>query len=160
MDYICLKPLALGGVEYKPGDIISFETVLPARERPLKSYGYIAAANAGVSVLGGFMATAAPAADDGDSIEIPIKGAGEEMFVSISKDTAAFVLSLLQETVEEAAAMIQSVEDENTLILIHATDSRKGVKNAAKERASSLRIINDANAGPTASQQPIMGDNA
>ena len=138
MDYICLKPLTLGGVEYKPGDTISFDTVLPARERPLKSYGYIAAANAGVSTFGSFMAPAAPAMDDGGSIEVPIKGAGEEMSVSISKDTAAFVLSLLQETAEEAVAMIQNVDDENTLILIHATDSRKGVKNAAKAKAASL----------------------
>ena len=39
--YICLKPVALYGVQYEPGDVIPSEAVLPTRIRALKNQGVI-----------------------------------------------------------------------------------------------------------------------
>lgn len=76
------------------------------------------------------------------------------MAVPIPVDGAAFIFALQQSTADEAAAMVQDVEDENVLILIHATDSRKSVRAAAKARAAALHPSEDANGGSVASHPP------
>lgn len=48
------------------------------------------------------------------------------------------VFSVMQLNAEDGARAIADVESENVLILLHAADSRKTVKNAAKERADKL----------------------
>ncbi len=44
----------------------------------------------------------------------------------------------MQLNAEDAARAVSGVESENVLILLHAADSRKTVKTAAKERADKL----------------------
>ncbi|MDE7425070.1 MAG: hypothetical protein K2N51_15525 [Lachnospiraceae bacterium] len=48
------------------------------------------------------------------------------------------VFSIMQLNAEEGAKAITEVQSENVLILLHAADSRKTIKNAAKERADNL----------------------
>ena len=42
---------------------------------------------------------------------------------------------------EEAAKAVSGVESENVLILLHAADSRKTVRDAARKRAGSLPSV-------------------
>ena len=44
----------------------------------------------------------------------------------------------MQANADEGARMIAEVTDENILILLHVADSRKTIKNAARERAERL----------------------
>lgn len=46
--------------------------------------------------------------------------------------------SIMQLNAEEGAKAIAEVKSENVLILLHAADSRKTIKNAAKEQADNL----------------------
>lgn len=159
MNYICQKNLTLFGTAYQPGDIIPDEAVLGSRVRSLMTCGYIMEqptdAPSDVAVL----ASSEETTDD-DLIRVPIpQGANEELVIPISKDDAALIFCILQESAEKAVWEINEINDENVLIVIHATDSRKSVKNAAKERASSLHTTNGTNADSTASQRPITSDN-
>ena len=44
----------------------------------------------------------------------------------------------MQLTLDEASKIIEATESEEALILIHALDSRKGIKEAASKRAEAL----------------------
>lgn len=48
------------------------------------------------------------------------------------------VFSIMQMNAEEGARAIADIESENALILIHAADSRKTIKDAAKKQADKL----------------------
>ena len=140
MSYICRKALSLGGVTYQPGYAITDGAVLPSRVR---SQTDEPAAEA-----------PAPTGEtSGGVLYVPIKG-DDDLTVPIPVDGAAFIFALQQSTADEAAAMLQDVEDENVLILIHATDSRKSVRAAAKARAAALHPSADANGGSEASHPP------
>lgn len=149
MSYICLKALFLGGVTYQPGEVIPDGAVLPSRVRSLTSCGYIMEQTDEPAAE----AAASTGETSGGVLYVPIKG-DDELTVPIPADGAAFIFALQQSTADEAAAMLQDVEDENVLILIHATDSRKSVRAAAKARAASLHPSEDANGGSVASHPP------
>ena len=61
------------------------------------------------------------------------------------------VFSIMQLNAEEGAKAITEVQSENVLILLHATDSRKTIKNAAKEQVENLfstnRVANESGKG-------------
>lgn len=78
-----------------------------------------------------------------ETVPIPIKGGpdgdnGQQMAVPASPEEIQQVFSVMQLNAEDGARAIADVESENVLILLHAADSRKTVKNAAKERADKL----------------------
>ena len=134
MGYICQKTLTLFGTVYQPGEVIPADAVLGSRIRSLMTCGYIVYEATGNT-------TPAPAEEDPDDgmVHVPVmQGASDELDVPITKDDAALIFCLMQETAEKAIWEVNEINDENVLIVIHATDSRKSVKNAAKERASSL----------------------
>ena len=134
MGYICQKTLTLFGTEYQPGAIIPAEAVLGSRVRSLMTCGYIVDEATGNTAP-------APAEEDPDDgmVHVPVmQGVHDELDIPITKDDAALIFCLMQETAEKAIWEVNEINDENVLIVIHATDSRKSVKNAAKERASSL----------------------
>lgn len=58
--------------------------------------------------------------------------------ISASLEEIQQVFSVLQMNAEEGAKAIAGIVSENVLILLHAADSRKTIKNAAKEQADKL----------------------
>lgn len=58
--------------------------------------------------------------------------------ISVKPEEIQQAFSILQMNAEEGVKMIADVTSENVLILLHAADSRKTIKNAAKERADKL----------------------
>lgn len=134
MGYICQKTLTLFGTVYQPGEVIPADAVLGSRVRSLMTCGYIV--NDTTDNIASAHDEECP--DDG-MVRVPVmQGTDEEVDVLITKDDAALIFGLMQETAEKAIMEVNEINDENILIVIHATDSRKSVKNAAKERASSL----------------------
>lgn len=74
-------------------------------------------------------------------IDIVIDSDGENeqhMKVWAKSEEIQQVFSIMQLNVDEGAKAIADVKSENVLILLHAADSRKTVKNAAKEQADKL----------------------
>lgn len=134
-DFICAKGLTLGGVTYSPGQDIPAGAVLPGRVRALIRQGYIVAK----------VETAqAPAQKPQEPaivpvpISIPLTKDGGVYEVVAKPEDIITAVSVMQLTLEEATKVIETIESEEALILIHALDSRKGIKTAASERAESL----------------------
>lgn len=80
------------------------------------------------------------------TVQIAVKGAsdGENgQFTTIPASTGEIqqVFSIMQLNAEEGARVVADVKSENVLILLHAADSRKTIKNAAKEQADKLFSI-------------------
>ncbi|WP_147415641.1 hypothetical protein [Roseburia sp. 1XD42-69] len=76
-------------------------------------------------------------------IQIPVKGEsdgenGQVTVIPASPEELQEFFSIVQLNAEEGAKAIAEVKSENVLILLHAADSRKTIKNAAKEQAGKL----------------------
>ncbi len=101
-----------------------------------------------LAVLQGYAAELqeeAPGANEG-SIQIPVKCTsdgedGQYMAILAAPGEIQQVFSILQMNADEGAKAIADVASEDVLILLHASDSRKTVKNAAKERADYISSI-------------------
>jgi hypothetical protein len=171
--FICTKGLALSGVEYKPGDHIPAEAVLPNRVRALINQSYIthegevptesrkagstdgaklaalrsevdelkAKNNALSEALEAAGATQAPTA-----IIIPLTADGGVYEQEAKPESIIAAAAVLQLTVEEAEKVIAETTDPVAVILIHALDSRKGVKAAAEARGKALEEESDGEA--------------
>lgn len=73
-------------------------------------------------------------------VQIAVKGASDGQYTAIPArpEEIQQVFSIMQLNAEDGARAIADVKSENVLILLHAADSRKTVKNAAKEQADKL----------------------
>ena len=79
-----------------------------------------------------------PGVYDG-SIIINVKGENEQITgITVSAEEIQQVFSIMQLNADEGIKIITDVRSENVLILLHAADSRKTIKNAAKEQADKL----------------------
>lgn len=86
------------------------------------------------------------------TIQIVVKGVSEgenEQLTTVPAraDEIQQVFSIMQMSAEEGAKEIAEVKSENVLILLHAIDSRKTIKNAAKEQADKLFSVMEGAGG-------------
>ncbi len=144
MQYLCVKSLTAGGVLYHPGEILPDGVILPKRSGKLLKSGYL-------SEIGQEREEFYPTAKleenvsgvyDG-MIQISVRTASEEkegqiIAILAKPEEIEQTFSILQQTAEDGAKTIAEVTSENVLILLHAADSRKTIKNAARERAEKL----------------------
>lgn len=135
MSYVCTKALRISGVDYAPGDAIPDGAIRPERVRALKSTGFIGELTEAVAPTAGEKQEKAAI----EQVNIPVKAEdGREMEVSLVLSEVVKVFEVMQMPEEDAVKEIAGIEDENTLITIHATESRDAVKTAAKSRAVEL----------------------
>ena len=135
MAYIVRKPMYIAGQQRIIGEVLNDEEVNQLRVYSLVKSGYLAEVNT--------MAEAVyhpiEMQQGGVSITIPIKQGDSSFQVDLTADEVVQVFEILQGNVEQAAECIKTIEKEEVLILIDATDSRKGIKTAAVEQAKKLR---------------------
>ncbi len=76
-------------------------------------------------------------------IQITVKSDfdGEYTTISANSEEIQQVFTIIQLNAEEGVKAIAEVKSENILILLHAADSRKTIKNAAKEQVDKLFSI-------------------
>lgn len=76
----------------------------------------------------------------GGMIPISVKGESDEQQTTVftTPEEIQQVFSIMQMTATDGAEIIAGVKSENILILLHAADSRKTVKSAAKEQVDKL----------------------
>ncbi len=77
----------------------------------------------------------------------------QHMTVWAKSEEIQQVFSIMQLNADEGAKAIADVKSENVLILLHAADSRKTVKNAAKEQADKLFSIKAASSESISSNE-------
>lgn len=162
MQYLCLKQLTAGGKTYYRGDVIPDGVIFPERGRKLERNKYISnfADNmVGTEVTEGnvytqeeFDTLIAQAASElkqtesdayRDVVVISVKGKdsdGSEQITAVPAmpEEIQDVFSIMQMNAEDGAKEIEKIASENVLILLHAVDSRKTIKNATRERADIL----------------------
>lgn len=73
---------------------------------------------------------------------------GQFMAIPAKAEEIQQVFDIMQLNADEGARAIADVESENVLILIHAADSRKTVRNAAREQADKLFSPKDVSNAP------------
>lgn len=79
---------------------------------------------------------------------IPVKGDADgdnEQITTIlmTPNEIQQVFSIMQQNADEGSKAITTIKSENVLILLHAADSRKTIKEAAKKQADNLFSSND-----------------
>lgn len=72
-------------------------------------------------------------------VTIPIESKSGTQTLSVAPESIIEALKLMQMDVKEAEKEIESHNDEDTLIILHACDSRKGIKSASEKRALMLQ---------------------
>ena len=72
---------------------------------------------------------------------------GERLEVAATVEEIQQVFSIMQLNVDEGIKSIFNVTSENVLILLHAADSRKRMKEAAKKQAGNLFPMEEAKMG-------------
>lgn len=80
-----------------------------------------------------------PGAYEG-AIQISVKGESDEQqtAVPVTPEEIQHVFSIMQMNATEGAEAIARVKSENVLILLHAADTRKTIKDAAKKQADNI----------------------
>lgn len=161
MSYVCKKVVRLSGQEYYPGEVIPENEVLPERVRALKWSSYIVDTEETAGIQKGQehlfsqeevdkkvseavekalarISQEEPEAFEG-IVSIPIKLENEESVLLImTPEEIATAVQILQMNTDEGTKVIAEVKSENVLIMLHAIDSRKTIKEAAKKQADLL----------------------
>lgn len=140
MGFVCMKPINLSGNQYLPGEMIEDGHVLPSRVSALIRNGCIAKVKTEplptaelVQVeTGEEVKFSVPVMQDADGETAQV------MSVPLTEGETQRVFAVMQMNVEEAAKAIEDIQSEDILIVLHAADSRQGVKKAARKRAAAL----------------------
>lgn len=163
MRIIAKKPCSFGGQQFFVGDEIPKELIIDAEKQ--EKYGVVTIAKTeGVSgeQSGTFftqeqvdeMVTAAVAelkeTEQGEfdgTVQIAVKGESDgenEQLTAVpaTPEDIQKVFEVLQLNADEGAKAIAEVKSESVLILLHAVDARKTIKDAAKKQADNLFSTN------------------
>ena len=136
MRLIALKPCSFGGRTYFKGEEIQPEEVINPSVQ--ESQGTLAIVKDEQGMTLGTAETgkvAIPVIRDG-------KGdVADVLSIPLTEGEVQHVFAIMQMTADKAAEAIEEVESEEVLIVLHASDSRYGVKKAAKKRAEQLSYI-------------------
>lgn len=166
MSYICAKALTLGGMPYYPGDLIPDDAVLPSRVRALKTSGYITDVAADSAEWAEMpVATGVLEAEGYDGkVVIPIikdidGETAEALAVPLTEGEVQMVFAIMQMTVDQAEEEIEKITEEGVLIVLHAADTRAGIKKAAQKRAATLSYTEQKKNEATGGNETIEGNN-
>lgn len=151
MKLIAKKPCSFGGKDFFINDEIPVNAVLnPKQQEELGVLSIVSDGEAATGILEtGFQETdiAIPVfkSYDGDTAQV--------MGIPLNAGEIQEVFSIMQMNVEEATKAIEAAKSENMLIVIHACDSRAGVKKAAQKKADNLSSTNGSTNDPAGSNE-------
>lgn len=147
MALIAKKPCSFGGKAFFIGEEVPDELVMDAEYQ---------------EQLGVISRIAKSLIDDMDKpreplFSVPIikdvdADTAEVLGIKLSEGEVQQVFAILQMDEEHAVEAIERVEEENTLIVVHACDSRLACKNAAKQRAETLTNNSTTKTAPNAAK--------
>lgn len=136
MAYVALKPCCFAGHRFLIGETVPDEVVHPGNANNAIRMGLIAKQDG----------TAAPAEAPDEQKEtctvetmtVNIHAEEGDLPLTLTAESLQSVVDVLTSTVEDAEPIINQMVDDDALILLHAADYRKGVKEAAAARAQAL----------------------
>lgn len=137
MKLIAKKPCSFGGRQFYIGDSIPEELVAePSVQERMGVLSVVVDEGIQEGMLlegegvAGKVIVPIVEKEEGDTAEV--------MAVPLTEGEAQRVFSIMQMGIPEAEKAISTVSEENILIVLHACDSRSGVKKAAQKRADTL----------------------
>ena len=136
MKLIAQKPCSFGGKRFYIGDEVPAEDVLnPAKQAKLGVLAIVRDdAGATPTVEGEGVETHNPV----DTMEVVIHAEEGDLLLNLTAEGLQAIVDVLTSNVEDAEPVIAAMTDDSALILLHAADYRKGVKEAAAARAKAL----------------------
>ena len=141
MKLIAKKPCSFGGKAFFINDEIPVNVVLnPKQQEELGVLSIVFDGEAATGILETDIAIPVFKSYDGDT--------AQGMGVPLNIGEIQEVFSIMQMNVEEAMKAIEATKSENMLIVIHACDSRAGVKKAAQKKADNLSSTNGSTNDP------------
>lgn len=147
MRYIVLKPLKIKGHRYVSGDVIEDGLINESRAPALERTGYISGIKTSLDLPVAELIM--PLEQEGAVLfMVPIVKNEGVMSLPVSNQQLSKAVEIMQMQVKAAAEEINNVEEENVLILLNACDSRKGVKEAAEDRAGVLAMLENEGTSP------------
>lgn len=144
MAYIVKKPMNLAGKRRIIGEVLSDEEINLTRVYSLVQSGYLAEVGNMSESVHNFdtikeRMNVTQKSEGMSMINVPIKQGNDSFELELTAEDVVQVFEMLQETVEVATERIKEIEKEEVLILIDATDNRKGVKASAVEQAKKIK---------------------
>ena len=130
MAYVALKPCCFAGHNFKIGEIVPDAIVHPGNANNLVKMGVIAEQNAPNETV--------VVHEPLDTMAVVIHAENGDLTLNLTAEGLQAVVDVLTSTVEEAEPIVEAMTDGDALILLHAADSRKGIKAAAEDRAQAL----------------------
>lgn len=159
MRLIANKPCSFGGRQFYIGDEIPSDLVADVRAQ--EKMGVITTANdmKGVSgvesdalftqeqvekMVAEAVSEAGSLTDRTMIILVKDDSTEQQTEVLVTQEEIQQVFSIMQMNATDGAEAITEVKSENVLILLHATDSRKTIKDAAKKQADNIFSTSDS----------------
>ena len=135
MAYVALKPCRFAGQSFKIGEEIPDGIVHPGVANSLVKMQVIAEADDGTK----------PVVEQKEPATISLLISVEEgdLPLEVTKEGLQAVVNVLTGTAPQAEPIIEQMTDGDALILLHMTDGRKTIKNAAEARAKALNAPED-----------------
>ena len=134
MKLIARKPCSFAGEKFFIGDKIPAEYVLDPHGQEKMGVLAIVTDDAG---------TVPPAETDEvrnevETMAVVVHAKEGDLPLNLTQDGLQAFVDVITSNVEDAAPIVAAMSDGDALILLHVTDSRKGIKEAAEARAKAL----------------------
>lgn len=138
MKLIAQRPCNFGGKRFFVGDEIPGELVVNPKAQ--SQLGVLAICNDGVMAVGEKAnITPLKSTENQMQVEVPINTESGSQVLLVAPGSITEALRIMQMDVKDAEKEIENLEEENVLIILHACDSRKGVKNASEKKAMEMQ---------------------
>lgn len=133
MAYVALKPCCFAGQRFKIGGNIPDGIVHPGNAKNLVKMGVIAEQNGAAETT-----VVKTEIIQQETINVVIHAKEGDMPLNLTAEGLQNVVDVLTGKASEVEPIIAQMTDGDALILLHITDSRKAVKEAAEARAQAL----------------------
>lgn len=131
MSYIAIKACKFAGQSFRIGDTVPEEVIQPGAAKNLIKMQIIAPAGASSSDNKGYPIPLPP-------INIAIHADEGDLPLEMSNEDLQQVFDVLLSKADDAEPIIETMTNDDALILLHMVDSRKTIKAAAEARAQVL----------------------
>ena len=151
--FIALKPCNFAGQRFLAGETIPEKLVHPSAVRRLKNQRFIVVPDEQKEVVE--VPVGLPEARQ--LFTVPILADGNELSVELEPEELKTLFIVLQNNADKAGKLIAEQVNKDLLLCIHALDSRKSVKEAAKEQATALIAAENSTPDKNAAELPENG---
>lgn len=141
MAYVALKPCCLAGQRFKINDTIPDQVIRPESKDNLVKMGLIAEHHEEPVITEDLVDQMVDPV-----IPVRIPDGENDILLEVTIEGLQAVVDVLTSKAEDAKPIIERMTDGDALILMHAADSRKAIKEAAEARAAV--IAEEAEADP------------